>query len=480
MPTRCPHPTAEEVGSEPVAATAPTLDRDLPGPRWPAVLQSIQWLARPPLRWTIRLGAKYGETFRLRVLAPSHADDRTRRPVTPRTVVMLSHPSHLQEVFARSREDLLSGEASEFITWHSGGDSVVVLDGAAHRAERQALQATVRGTLLPLYERLTRAAMQTAIATWPASGTIPLAPLVHRAAMEAAITCLFGPLEPSRLRRLRELVEAGAVTTSLPPPLMMLPMLQRDLGPWSPGGRILRAKEEFDRLVATAMEERAGRAASLPEENLLDALQPGGPGDSLPTAVVIQRARTMMSALKTAAVAAVWLCYHILGDEEIQARILDSTQGDSEPGGYLEAVCKESLRLNPPFMGGFRRVAAPTTFGGIAWQTGTLVMPNASLTHRRPDLFPEPERFRPERFLERAYGPHEFAPFGGGIRRCLGEQLALRQMGIVAVELLRAFEIEPAGRWGRAEQRRHTMILPRDPLRARIRRRGAPAPRIET
>jgi cytochrome P450 len=108
------------------------------------------------------------------------------------------------------------------------------------------------------------------------------------------------------------------------------------------------------------------------------------------------------------------------------------------------------------------------------------VMPNASLTHRRPDLFPEPERFRPERFLERAYGPHEFAPFGGGIRRCLGEQLALRQMGIVAVELLRAFEIEPAGPWGSAEQRRHTMILPRDSLRARIRRRGAPAPRIET
>ena len=443
-------------------------DSDLPGPDLPAPVQSLQWLLHPPIQWILRLGARYGDTFRIRALAPSRPEDHTRRSVIPTTVVMVSRPEHIHEVFARSR-DLRSGEASDFISWHSGADSLVVLDGPAHRAERQALQVGMRGVMLPRYEELTRAAVRASLAAWPDRGSIWLVPMVKRAALDAAIVCLLGPRDAGTLRKIRRLIDHGAVTTSLPPPLMMLPMLHADFGPLSPGGRVLRARDAWDRVVS----DEAGRrgAVSDDETDLLDSIRK----TSETEAAVLQRARTMLSALKTGAIAAVWLCYHVLRSPGVLQRLRAELDGGGTASGYLEAACKESLRLNPPFLGGIRRVAVPMTFGGIEWQQGSLVMPNVTLTHRRPDLFPEPDRFRPERFLERSFGPHEFAPFGGGIRRCLGEPVALRQMAIVLAELLRRFDIEPAGAWSGLEHRRHTMLLPRDPLRATVRRK-APVP----
>jgi unspecific monooxygenase len=55
--------------------------------------------------------------------------------------------------------------------------------------------------------------------------------------------------------------------------------------------------------------------------------------------------------------------------------------------------------------------------------------------HRRPDLYPEPEKFRPERFLERKYAGHEWFPFGGGNRTCLGMAFALYEMKVVLATL---------------------------------------------
>ena len=91
-----------------------------------------------------------------------------------------------------------------------------------------------------------------------------------------------------------------------------------------------------------------------------------------------------MNGFHTTAVAAVWLCYHTLRDPEIRARIHAAADQDGDPSStaYLEAACKESLRLNPPFRGEFRRVPAPTMMDGIALQAGTMVMPLVSLTHQ--------------------------------------------------------------------------------------------------
>jgi len=76
---------------------------------------------------------------------------------------------------------------------------------------------------------------------------------------------------------------------------------------------------------------------------------------------------------------------------------------------------------------------------------GTAVTIAYAAVHQRPELYPEPTRFRPERFLERKFGPFEFLPFGGGNRRCLGAAFAVYEMKIVLAELIRHHRFRLSG-----------------------------------
>ncbi|HSP77262.1 MAG TPA: cytochrome P450, partial [Myxococcaceae bacterium] len=105
---------------------------------------------------------------------------------------------------------------------------------------------------------------------------------------------------------------------------------------------------------------------------------------------------------------------------------------------YLSAVCDEALRIHPAVPLVSRRTLAPFTLRGHELPPGTGLMASVSLVHSNPELYPEPERFRPERFLERRFSPFEYLPFGGGARRCIGATFALHELRIVLGSLLAA------------------------------------------
>ena len=104
---------------------------------------------------------------------------------------------------------------------------------------------------------------------------------------------------------------------------------------------------------------------------------------------------------------------------------------------YLGAVCSETLRLNPIVPDIIRVLARPMTLKGYELPVGVGVCPAAALVHQRPELYPEPDRWRPERFLERSFGPSEYLPFGGGHRRCIGAAFAVYEMKLVLAVALR-------------------------------------------
>ena len=113
--------------------------------------------------------------------------------------------------------------------------------------------------------------------------------------------------------------------------------------------------------------------------------------------------------------------------------------GDGD--AYLDAVVKESLRLRPVIDGAERTLTKPRTLGGWALPPGVKVYPGILLTHMRADLYPEPERFRPERFLDDGAESYAWLPFGGGIRRCLGAALAQAEMAEVLRVVVPAVEL---------------------------------------
>lgn len=142
---------------------------------------------------------------------------------------------------------------------------------------------------------------------------------------------------------------------------------------------------------------------------------------SLQTAIWFRRAQWMLSQ-----------CHRLTA--EVRA-------GSDE---YLKAVVHETLRLRPVISLVNRTLKAPMEFGGYELPAGVKVAPCIYLVHRRPDIYPEPERFLPERFLERAPGTYTWIPFGGGIRRCLGGAFAQFEMEVVLRELVSRAAIRPA------------------------------------
>jgi cytochrome P450 len=108
---------------------------------------------------------------------------------------------------------------------------------------------------------------------------------------------------------------------------------------------------------------------------------------------------------------------------------------------YIDAVCKETLRLRPVLPIVLRSLIEPMEIAGRMLPAGVSVAPCIYLVHRDPEVYPEPERFRPERFLERPAGTYTWIPFGGGVRRCLGASFALFEMKAVLAAVVRGVRL---------------------------------------
>jgi len=112
---------------------------------------------------------------------------------------------------------------------------------------------------------------------------------------------------------------------------------------------------------------------------------------------------------------------------------------------YAEAAVRETLRLRPVIAVIARRLTRAATIGGRELPEGAVVVPCILLVHRRPDLYPDPEAFRPERFLDRPPGTYTWIPFGGGVRRCLGASFAQMELEVVLRRIAERVALAPVG-----------------------------------
>jgi cytochrome P450 family 110 len=176
---------------------------------------------------------------------------------------------------------------------------------------------------------------------------------------------------------------------------------------------------------------------------------------------------------ETTASALTWAFFHIHRSPAVKERLLDELRGmgkETDPVAvthlpFLDAVCSEALRLNPvaPLIG--RTLRSNLTLKGHTLPAGLSVGINIVALHRRPDLYPDPEQFSPERFLGRDYGPFEYLPFGGGSRRCLGAAFAVYEMKLVLATVLRAHALELTDQGAVRSAMRNTTASPAKKIR---------------
>jgi cytochrome P450 len=132
----------------------------------------------------------------------------------------------------------------------------------------------------------------------------------------------------------------------------------------------------------------------------------------------------------------------LLRNPAVLARLREELDGGGDDA-YLDAVVKETLRLRPVIDGAERTLTVPRTLAGWELPAGVKVYPGILLVHLREDIYPQAERFRPERFLDEGAESYTWLPFGGGIRRCLGAALAQAEMAEVLRVAIQAVDLRP-------------------------------------
>jgi len=166
----------------------------------------------------------------------------------------------------------------------------------------------------------------------------------------------------------------------------------------------------------------------------------------------------LVAGHETTATALAWAVERLVRHPEKLTRLRDEVAAGEDE--YLDAVCKETLRLRPVLPVVARVLKQDVEIGGYRLPAGVTVTPCIHLIHRRPDIYPEPRRFRPERFLEQPAGTYTWIPFGGGVRRCLGATFALFEMKQVLSSIVSRMQLSPAVAEGERVTRRAITLSP--------------------
>ncbi len=297
---------------------------------------------------------------------------------------------------------------------------------------------------------------------------------------------MFGIRDSARLRRVRALVPELIELGGTPAMLMMPPRLRawtersRLLGRlgFLPTTRFVAVREAVDEILYAEIAER--RAAPDPEatdvlSRLLAARDEDGAG--LSDQELRDELITLLEAgHETTATGLAWAFERLLRHEDVLTRLREDLAAGSQE--YLEAVVKEVLRSRPVVYDVPRLVDRPLRLGAYEVPAGWFAAPLISLIHRDPDIYPEPEEFRPERFLGQAAASANKAwmPFGGGRRYCVGAQLALMEMRVVIAEVLRRVELSVPSKTPERPRMRHVTFVPATGTRVTVTARKPVSP----
>jgi cytochrome P450 len=151
----------------------------------------------------------------------------------------------------------------------------------------------------------------------------------------------------------------------------------------------------------------------------------------------------LVAGHETTATALSWAMERLVRHPEKLERPRAEALADKEET-YLTATIQETLRLRPVIVLVIRKLTEPVEIGGYEIPAGAAITPSIHLVHRNPAIYPEPDRFLPERFLETPPGTYTWIPFGGGVRRCLGAAFAQFEMAVVLKELVKRHHVRPA------------------------------------
>jgi cytochrome P450 len=434
------------------------------GPKSLPIWQLLQWIGNP-MGWMEACQKGYGDWFTLQIGALG-------------SIVFCAAPEGIQEIFTADSSTFDAGQSNTLLRPLLGDHSLVLLDGDRHYHQRQLLIPPFHGERMRTYGDLILQITDQVAAAWEVGSAFSVRPAMQDISLQVILQAVFGITDAQRLATLRNLFPKflSLVDSPLSSSLLFIAALQKDWGSWSPWGRFVQQREQLDQIIYTEISER--RRHPDPDRTDILALMlmaKDAEGQGMTDVELRDELITLLLAgHETTASVLGWLLYFIHRFPAVLDRLRQELLTCDDLTDfkavmklpYLNAVCQETLRLYPVAPIAFPRILRkPMTIMGRSYLPGTVIAPCIYLTHRRPDLYPEPEQFHPDRFLEKQFSAYEFLPFGGSNRRCIGMAFALFEMKMVLARLLQICEFQLSDQREQKPQRRGVTLAPSGALK---------------
>lgn len=444
-----------------------------PAPTCPQVgglplLQTLE-LIRDPLTFFDKYQARYGDLFAARVLG-----------IGSPPVVFGAEPEFLDAIFNTPSEKFELGKITHVFRPFAGDLSLIMLTGAAHQRQRKLLMPPLHGDRLKAYGETISELTAAAIAALPVGTPFEMRDCLEAITLRAILQVVFGIAPSPQATQLQQTIARVLALINQPlfSALFFFPALQQNWGRWSPWGHYQRLQDEIDRAIYAEIANRRAVMASVGKggeplgQDVLSLLLAAR--DEAGHTMSDRELRDQLVTLlflghDTTASALSWAFYWLHTYPETLSRLRQEL-ADLGPTPeidaiaalpYLQAVCQETLRVNPiALISQPRVVREPVEIAGRTYTPGTILVPSIYMAHRREAIFPQAREFRPERFCDRKFSALEYFPFGGGSRTCIGSAFALYQMKLVLAAAISGWQFAFAPQPKIRPARRGITIVP--------------------
>jgi cytochrome P450 len=424
-----------------------------PALRLPKVVQGVAFAAFR--RKTMRDGAnRLGQVFSINI------------PFFGRTVIV-SDPALVRSVFMAGTDDLVNVQPN--LSRVFGPGSVFALDGKEHRNRRKLLAPPFHGQSIKNYEKVIEEETLRESATWPEGKEFRSLEPMNRITLNVILRTVFGA-DGEDLDVLREIippwVKLGSRMATLPEP----PFRTGRRSPW---GRLKEFRRQFDRVVFTLidkaeadpnLEERSDILALLLRSRYED-------GTAMSRQDVSDELLTLLGAgHETTASSLGWAFERLRRHPDVLAELVKEV--DEGGTDFRQATILELQRARTVIDFAGRHVKAPK-FDIGDWEIphGYTILVSIADLHENADIFPEPDRFDPHRFVDAKPPTFAWLPFGGGTRRCIGAAFANTEMDVVLRTVLTHFRIETDAAPAEKAHHRGVAYTPKDGGRVVVSRR---------
>jgi cytochrome P450 len=427
-----------------------------PAPQPPRGLVGLAFTAarRPTVKWLTRT---CGPAVTLRI--PVFGD-----------TVMISDPVLVKQVFTTSPDVLHNIQPN--LSRLLGAGSVFGLEGTAHRRRRKLLTPPFHGKSIAAYERIVEEETMREMAFWPEGTEFATLEPMMRITLNVILRGVFGA-DGEELQRLRELLPKWVTLGSR---LALFPTPTIAPGRWGPWKRLADYRRTYESLVDSLI-DRARRDPHFEDRTDVLSIFLRSTYDDGTTMTRSEIGDELLALLaaghETTASTLAWAFERISRHPQVLERLVAEAAG--EDSTYRQATIFEVQRNRTVIDFSGRNVAAPMyELGEWRLPQGYSILISLLQLHSNPDLYPDPERFDPQRFIDEKPNTFSWVPFGGGTRRCVGAAFANMEMDVVLRTVLRHFTIRTTSAPGEKWHHRGVAFTPKKGGRVALYRRATP------